>query len=164
MTEALRSWVIGVAGAAMVTALALTVTPEGRVKKVVALVCGLMTIVALIKPIVSFDYGSFSEYLAQYQKEAESFSSDIGDTNENLTRRIIEQRCEAYILDKGKSLGITDLNVTVQLTWSVDGFWYPCGASLTTNADETTRQELGWDIEAELGIPSEELNWSMHNE
>jgi stage III sporulation protein AF len=160
MTEALRSWIVGIAGAAMVTAVAMTVTPEGRVKKVVSLVCGLMTVIALIKPVVGFDYGSFSEYLARYKNEAESFSADIEDTNENLTRRIIEERSEAYILDKGKSLGMTDLDASVQLSWSVDGFWFPSGAALKTNADAEKRQELGRAIEAELGIPSEELNWS----
>ena len=164
MTEALRSWIVGIAGAAMVTAIAMTVTPEGRVKRVVSLVCGLMTVLALVKPIVGFDYGSFSKYLAQYKNEAEAFSSDIGETNENLTRRIIEERCEAYILDKGKSRGLTDLDVAVQLSWSVDGFWYPSGASLTGSADETARQELGRDIEAELGIPAAELNWSKRDE
>ncbi len=164
MTEALRSWVVGIAGAAMVTAIAMTVTPEGRVKRVVSLVCGLMTVVALIKPIVGFDYGSFSEYLAQYKSEAEAFSANIEATNENLTRRIIEERSEAYILDKGKSLGMTDLKAAIQLTWCVDGFWYPSGVSLETNADETARQSLGRDIEAELGIPTDEINWSQDDE
>jgi stage III sporulation protein AF len=164
MTEALRSWIVGIAGAAMITAVAMTVTPEGRVKKIVSLVCGLMTVIALVRPIVGFDYRSFSEYLAQHKSEAEAFSSDIDSANENLTRRIIEERCQAYILDKGKSLGITDLEASVQLSWSVDGHWYPCGASLRTNAGEDKRQELGRDIEAELGIPSEGLNWSMYDE
>ncbi len=164
MTEALRSWVVGIAGAAMVTAIAMTVTPEGRVKKVVSLVCGLMTVVALIKPVVGFDYGGFSEYLARYKSDAAAFSSDIGDTNENLTRRIIEERCEAYILDKGKSLGLEELKASVQLTWSVDGYWYPCSALLCTNADEDKRQKLSQSIEAELGIPSEELDWSRYDE
>ena len=63
-------------------------------------------------------------------------------------------------MDKGKSLGMTDLDASVQLTWNVDGYWYPVGANLTVSADEAARQELGRYIEAELGIPSEELNWS----
>lgn len=164
MTEALRSWVIGLAGAAMVTAVAMTVTPEGRVKKIVALICGLVTIIALIKPVIGFDYTSFSKYLAQYKKNAESFSSDINSTNENLTRLIIEDKTRAYILDKGKSLGITELKATVKVKWSEDGYWYPCGANLVTNADKATRDKLSQSIEAELGIPPEELNWSMCDE
>ena len=164
MTEALRSWVIGLAGAAMVTAAAMTVTPEGKVKKVVALICGLMTVIALLKPLMGFDYTGFAKYLAQHENDAEAFLSGIKSENENLTRRIIEERCEAYILDKGKSLGITDLAVTVTAVWSEDGYWYPAGASLRTNAGTEARGKLGGSIEAELGIPQEELIWSMDNE
>jgi hypothetical protein len=133
MTEALRSWIVGIAGAAMITAVAMTVTPEGRVKKIVSLVCGLMTVIALVRPIVGFDYRSFSEYLAQHKSEAEAFSSDIDSANENLTRRIIEERCQAYILDKASPLE--------SRTWKRRcaflerrRHWYPCGASLRTNA------------------------------
>ena len=164
MTEALRSWVIGIAGAAMVTAVAMTVTPEGKVKKIVALICGLMTVVALIKPLTGFDYTSFSKYLTQYRNDAEAFGAEVDSENENLRRRIIEDKCQAYILDKGKSLGITDLAVTVTAQWSEDGYWYPSGASLMTNADRETRDKLSQSIEAELGISPEELIWSMRDE
>jgi hypothetical protein len=164
LTEALRSWIIGIAGAAMVTAAAMAMTPEGKVKKVVSLICGLMTILALIKPISGFDYTAFSKYLAQYKNDAQEYSGAMASKNENLTRRIIEDKCQAYILDKGKSLAITDLDVTVTAEWSKDGYWYPSGASLITNADTEARNKLSRSIEAELGISPEELIWSMRNE
>lgn len=164
MAEALRSWILGLAGAAMVTAAAMTVTPEGKVKKIVGLICGLMMVIALLRPLVGFDYTSFSKYLTRYKNDAETFSSEIADENENLKSRIIEDKCEAYILDKGKSFGITDLTVIVTATWSEDGFWYPSGAKLMTNASTEARGKLGNSIEAELGIPQEELIWSMIDE
>jgi stage III sporulation protein AF len=164
MPEAIRSWVIGIACAAMITAIAMTVTPEGSVKKAVALVCGLVVILTLIKPIVGFDYTSFSKNMAQYRNDAEAFSSNVESVNENLTRLIIEEECAAYILDKGTALGITDLEVTVTAEWSEEGYWYPSKASLKANADEAMRFQLGRNIEAELGIPPEELTWSMSDE
>ncbi|SHI08267.1 Stage III sporulation protein AF (Spore_III_AF) [Sporobacter termitidis DSM 10068] len=164
MTEALRSWIIGLAGAAMVTAVAMTVTPEGRVKKVVSLICGLVTIIALIKPIVGFNYADFAKSLASYQKDAEGFSGQMDSSNEKLTRLIIEDKCATYILDKGKSLDMDDLEVTVTASWSEDGYWYPSGARLTTNADKAKRDKLGQSITSELGIPPEELIWSMRDE
>jgi hypothetical protein len=164
VTEALRGWIIGIAGAAMVTAAALTVTPEGRVKKIISLICGLMMILALIKPLKGFDYTSFSKYLTQYKEDAEAFSGAIESENENLTRRIIEDKCQAYILDKGKSIGITDLDVAVTAELSDDGCWYPSGASLMTDAETAARDKLSQSIEAELGISPEELIWSMIDE
>jgi hypothetical protein len=164
MSEVLRSWVIGLAGAAMVTAVAMTITPEGRVKKVVSLICGLVTILALVRPLADFDYLDFAKNIASYRQNAETFSSDVRDVNENLTRLIIEDKCETYILDKGKSLGMGDLAVTVTAAWSKDGYWYPSGAQLSTNADKESREKLCQSIEAELGIPPEELIWSMRDE
>lgn len=164
MAEALRGWIIGLVGAAMVTAVAMTVTPEGKVKKIVSLVCGLMTVVALLKPLVGFDYTNFSKYLTQYKNDADAFSSEIESENENLKRQIIEDKCQAYILDKGKTLGITDLAVTVTATRGEDGNWYPTSAALTTNADTEARGKLEESIEEDLGLPPEELSWSMRNE
>jgi hypothetical protein len=164
MPEVIRSWVIGIACAAMITAIAMTVTPEGSVKKAVALVCGLVVILALIKPIVGFDYTSFSKNMVELRNDAEAFSADVEGVNENLTRLIIEEECAAYILDKGTALGITDLEVIVTAVWSEEGYWYPCKASLKTNADEGMRFKLSRNIEAELGIPPEELTWSMIDE
>lgn len=164
MSGVLHSWVMGIAGAAMVTAAALTITPEGRVKKVVSLVCGLLTVIALIKPVTSFDSAALMTSLEAYRQEAAWFSSDIQSANENLTRRIIAEKCQAYILDKGKSLGIADLEASVTTAWSEEGYWYPDGAVLKTSADNAAREELGRIIRAELGIPPEELIWSMHDE
>jgi hypothetical protein len=122
-----------------------------------------MTVIALLKPIVGFDYKSFSKYLEQHENDAEAFSSDIASENENLKRQIIEDKCGAYILDKGKSLGMTDLSVTVTAEQREDGCWYPCGASLISNADTEARGKLESFIKNDLGIPQEELSWSMRD-
>jgi stage III sporulation protein AF len=164
MSEVLRSWVIGIAGAAMVTAAAMTVTPEGRVKKVVSLICGLVTIIALLRPIGGLDSRNLLKSIEAYKQEATAFSAEIQSADENLTRRIIAEKSAAYILDKGESLGIGDLDVSVTTAWSEDGYWYPDGAVLKTSADNAARDQLSRSIETELGIPPEELIWSMNDE
>lgn len=164
MSEILRSWIIGIAGAAMVTAAAMTITPEGRVKKVVALICGLMTIAALLRPVAGLRGVDLKKSLIAYEQEAAAFSSDIQSADENLTRRIIAEKSVAYILDKGSSLGISDLDVSVTTQWNEAGYWYPGSAVLKTTANNAAREQLSRDIEAELGIPPEELIWSMNDE
>ena len=151
-------------GAAVVTAVAMTVTPEGRVKKVVALICGLVTIIALLKPIAGLDYRNLARNIASYQKSADGAAAQAGKVDEKLTRLIIEDKTASYILDKGKSLGIGDLEATVTAAWSKDGYWYPSGVHLKSNAARELRDKLSQSIEAELGIPPEELIWSMTNE
>lgn len=164
MTEALRGWIIGLMGTAMVAAAAMTVTPEGKVKKIVSLICGLMTIIALVRPVAGFDYRGFARSIAFYRKSAEGFSREIADSNEKLTRLIIEDKCESYILDKGKTLGIDGLKAAVTVSWSKEGYWYPSAARLEANTEKEKRDKLSQCIVAELGIPPEELIWSMRDE
>lgn len=162
--ELMKSWIMGLMGAALVTAVACSAAPEGKAKRVVTLVCGLMTILALMRPVLTFDYGAFAKNLAAYERSAQKQSFVLVQSNEKLTRRIIEERCASYILDKGKSQGIDDLQVTVTAAWSQDGYWYPAKATLRTASEQAKRDSLSRSIVADLGIPPEELSWSMQHE
>jgi len=164
MLEALRTWIIGIAGAAVIASICMAVTPDGKVKKVVALVCGLVIMLMLVNPVIGFDYGIFSQSYAQFRGQAEGISLEMTDFNEKLTGLIIEEACQAYILDKGTQLGIHDLTVQVSVRQSGDGYWYPYAARLTSAADKELRDQLGRIIHTELGIPPEELIWSMNYE
>lgn len=164
MSAVLRDWVLGLTGAALVSAAARMLAPEGRVKRVVALVCGLVTILALISPLRRLDAESFAAFAARYREEGRAAAAGAQISEEKLLRRIIEERTAAYILDKGRSLGIDDLRVTVTAEKLEDGTFVPKSARLTTKAGETARRKLGEIIEAELGISPEELDWSESHE
>ncbi|MDR2420589.1 MAG: hypothetical protein LBD49_00595 [Oscillospiraceae bacterium] len=159
MTEALRNWVYGIVGAAVVSAVTLTITPESKAKRVAAVVCGFVMLTALIKPIKSFDYGSFSRSLARLREDAGEFSAPALRANENLTRAIIEEGCAAYISDKGKLLGISGLEVSVTAKLAPDGQWYPESAALRAEAGEDKRAAIAYEIETGLGVPPEKLSW-----
>ncbi|MDR0838401.1 MAG: hypothetical protein LBN99_02015 [Oscillospiraceae bacterium] len=160
MTETLRSFIAGVVGAAMITAVALTVTPEGRVKRIVAAACGFLTLLAILRPVKAFDYGSLGESLARLRADAGKFSAPLDAANENLARGIIEEKYAAYILDKGIARGMADLEAAVTVRLGDDGRWYPASARLTSSADAQKKDALTHDIETELGIPSGEIAWT----
>jgi len=164
MTEAIRSWILGIAGAALITSICMTITPDGRVKKIVSLVCGLVIILMLVNPMIGFDYGIFSESYARFRAEAAAFSEAGTDFSENLTGLIIAEASTAYILDKGTKLGMHDLLAEVSARQGGAGYWYPYAARLTTAANQETRDKLGDIIYADLGIPPEELIWRMNYE
>lgn len=164
MTELLRNWVLGIVGASVIAAIAHTAAPSGRVKKVLTLVCGLVMMIAMLKPIVGFDHTTFSTRYFELKAEADVFSGELANVNEKLTGRIIEEECAAYILDKGKEFGMENLAVMVNARWSPDGYWYPAGATITTEAGEEGRDRLAYSIEMGLGIPAEELIWRVHDE
>jgi hypothetical protein len=162
MAEAMRSWILGLAGAAVIASVAAAASPEGRVKRVVSLACGLMMILALLGPAARFDYESFRQGLAALR--AGELSQPLDEVNEKLTGLIIEEKYAAYILDKGAALGMDDLAVTVTADWSENGYFYPARATLRTTADETLRDKLAYAIESGLGLPPEELIWRANDE
>jgi len=164
MSQMLREWVIGLMGAALVSAAATALAPEGRTRRIVQLVCGLAVIVALLAPVKELDLESLAAFSEKYGEEGRAAAARAADTEEMLLRRIIEQRTEAYILDKGHALGIEDLAVQVTAEKTEEGAWIPKRARLNTRADAFLRQKLQAAIEAELGIAAEELNWSVNDE
>ena len=109
MTATLGGWIHGIVAAAMISAITLVISPENKVKRVVSVVCGFMILIALIRPLREFDYGSFRLNLTQLREDASDFAAPMEEVNENLTRRIIEEKYAAYIMDKGISLGFLTL-------------------------------------------------------
>ena len=164
MMDVIRSWILQITGAAMLTAAALSLSPSGRVKKVVALVCGLVVIAALISPIRSFDTGLFSKYMAELRSRPEEITSALDEVNDKLTRGIIEEECETYILDKATDLGITDLTVSVTARWSEEGYWYPYEVKLICETTDALRLRLSDAIEAQLGLSEEHQKWSAKDD
>ncbi len=163
MIEAVRQWILGITGTSIVAGIAMSVTPEGRVKKAVKLVSGLAVMLALISPVLSFDFEGYSQYMSEYRQEAEKYASALDGENEKLTRTIIEEKTEAYILDKGAELGISGLTVSVTAKWGDEDCWYPYSARLMGETDEKQMQALSGYMESELGITEENQTWSVRD-
>jgi hypothetical protein len=156
----LREWIMGLAGAAVVTGLALSLTPKGRVRSVMRLVCGAVMIIALIKPVIEFDFDAYSIGLARYRADMEHITASARETSDRLQRTIIEEECSAYILDKAHILGLDCTKAEVTVKWGDEGYWYPYEAHLQINGPQEQLNRLAGLIEAELGIPRERQHWS----
>ncbi len=155
MTQWLRNWLLSLTGAALVCAAALRLTPEGRVKPVVRLMCAVCMAAALLFPLRDAAVGGYALNLARYRTAAETLTGAGETLRQELDRSIIEERMEAYILDKARSLGVPLSGARVALRWSTEGVWLPDSAELT-GAYSGTLSDL---LAAELGIPPEKQRW-----
>ena len=79
---------------------------------------------------------------------------------DSMSRTVIEQECETYIMDKARSLGIELTEVKVRAFWSSEGVWVPQSARIRSDCTESQRKRLSDVILAELGIPAENQEWS----
>lgn len=166
MLEWLKDWILQIVGAAMLTAVAMAVTPEGKTKRAIRLVCGIVMLIAMMSIVKDFDFSSYGKYLADYKSGAEYLSSAIDEENDRLSRTIIEEECETYILDKGSLLGLEGMAATVRAEWNESGFWYPDKAEITADSTAPTgaKGKLEYYIEADLGIEGENIIWRSKDE
>lgn len=158
MSSFIHTWTGSMIYTAALCAILIALTPEGKVKEIVKLMCGIAVTAAIISPIAKPDMTSYSSYLAKYRLEAEKITQSASEENKNLNRSYIEERCEAYILDKAESYGAVINSVKVRAEWSTEGFWYPAWAELDSDAE--AKEKLSGIIEAELGIARDDQRWS----
>ena len=74
MTSALTDWVRALCGAAVICAAAMALCPDGRVKRVLRLVCGLVMACALLSPVLELDFDAYSSALSGYGEAARAAS------------------------------------------------------------------------------------------
>ena len=155
MLDALRSWISGLAGAAIFCALVTEMCPSGSTKKVLKLLCSLVMAMALFSPFMNAELPSYSLNMAKYRARAEEISSSAKESAENYSRLIIEEVCRAYILDKALALGVDVKGVEIGMRWNEGGFWYPVNCVI--NAEYNSA--LAEYIECEFGLSEENQKW-----
>ncbi|MCD8065608.1 MAG: stage III sporulation protein AF [Oscillospiraceae bacterium] len=160
MTEALRQWLLGIVGASAFCAAAEQITPKGAVKSVQRAVCGMVTALALVSPLLKLDFASYAEHLSAYRVEAETLTADADEIAAKLSRTIIAEELRAYILDKAASLGAEVTAAEVTLHWSDEGVWYPTEVKI----DGEYSAALADVIEAELGVGAAGQHWSANED
>ena len=147
MMELLRQWLTGVTCAAMIAALADSLTPAGTVKKIGRMAGGLLLLIAVVQPVLEVDFSA----LASASVPLELEESHLEKTNLELMKTIIGQETGAYILDKAAQQGIA-CQVTVQAAG--EGEW-PVPETVTVQGTLTgeQREALERQIEADFAIP-----------
>ena len=94
---------------------ALTMTPEGGVKRVTEMLVTAILAVTLIAPFRTLDLDSYADISArQHEAEAEIFSR-AGEAGNRLNRLVIQREYASYIMDKAKNLGMELGSVEVEM-------------------------------------------------
>ncbi len=157
----LKNWIYAVVSASILCAVCLSLAPEGRTKKALEFVCGLIMIAAILSPLGTFNIEEYSLSAAKYRQEAEKLIQSAGETKEMLDRKYIESEYTAYILDKAKKNGVIPDDVIVTTEWNTDGYWYPVSVEIILSPTEYSKDNSAIKslIETELGIPAAKQNW-----
>ena len=151
MIELIREWLMGVTGAAVLAALVQAVTPEGGVKQVGKLVCGLVLIAAVLTPLGRVEATDFS-LMPEYDEQR----AQLQEETEEQMKTIIEQRLGAYSMDKARQLG---LSAEVQVMCAPDeaGAFLPQQVTLWMMPGEDG-SELVTALCADFGMTKEQFD------
>lgn len=157
MIAILKEWTMSLIGASIIAAIALTLTPRGRVYGIVRMLCGVVMVIALISPLIDFNLEAYGAGLSQYKEHMYLLENNMDETSERLNRTIIEEECAAYILDKAQVMDLT-VTVTVTAKWGDEGYFIPHEVYIISDTPENSR--LLSVIEADLGVPRVNIHWS----
>ena len=139
---------------------AMSLCPEGSVRKIMRVLCTAVLMTALLSPLKEMNMSKFALETARLRELEAGMAEKGSEAGERLNRLVIEQQYETYIMDKAADLGleVTDADVGVQ--WSSEGFWVPYSAEIACSGSREACGKLKSEIEAELGIPKERQSWS----
>ena len=151
MMEVIRDWLVGITCAAMVVALAESLTPQGTIRKIGRFTGGLVLLLAVVQPVMKLDEGSLRQAMAEYKAALSIYDGTLEEENQTLMKGIIAEQSGAYILDKAAQQGIA-CQVTVQAAG--EGEW-PVPETVTVQGTLTgeQREALERQIEADFAIP-----------
>ena len=153
----MKGWIAHITAASLLAAIAMALTPKGRVRQVTRLVCGLVCALVVAGPLAKVDVGTLAAGLAQYEQSAVEIVSRAEEEEKLMERTYIEQQCRAYILGKADERALAPGEVSVTARWDEDAHvWYPWSVTLDAPFDSG----LAVSIEAELGIPAGRQTWS----
>ena len=96
--EILKTWIMSMAGAAVLTALCMAVTPEGQAKKAVKFVCGLVMIICFAAPIIG-GLPKISLDISRFSADAGDIMSRAEENTETVTRTLIQSPVSYTHLD-----------------------------------------------------------------
>lgn len=140
---------------------AISIAPEGTVRRMLEIVCSVVIISAVAQPFIGVDFAAYALELARFEEREAEFLADNSELNDRLNRLVIEERYETYIMDKANELGAEVYSVEVSVQWSMDGFWTPYSVQISCGS-HAGQKELSGRIEAELGVPAERQQWSYY--
>jgi hypothetical protein len=147
---------LGLTAASLLSCIALALTPPGRVKFVVRMVCGMVCALAMVAPVLELDMDSLAVGMASYTQRAQSIIQSEEETAKMQERTYIEEASAAYILAKAAQLEAQVPSASVQARWDDEALvWVPWQAVMAGPYQKALSQA----IEAELGIPAQRQEW-----
>lgn len=152
-------WIARLTCAAMFAALAEGMMPEGPVRRVGRLVCALMLVSVMLRPIARTQFGCAGAFSRRVSEETQERRAQLSLQSGQAAKAFIEQRLGAYISDKAAQRGMS-CAIRVECRAGEDGLWLPGSAVIVDPPEAGQRAALTQLIESELAIPPDRQSFA----
>ena len=161
MMAGVQLWLRSVLAVSLICALADALTPEGGVKRVQRLVCGLVLAAAALGPAVRLDVEGGQRWLEDCLDGLELRREQLKE--ETGMKSIIERSFAAYIVDKTAQLGLSPVQARVECR-EEDGVYLPKALRVSGPLTREEQEELSRVLEEELGVAREAQTYDEEEE
>ncbi len=146
----MREWLLAVTAAALAAALAQALVPKGAVRTVVAMAAGMVLLLTALEPLTKAEAapGGLGELLENWEVP------ETGEETRQVLKTLIAEKTGAYILDKGRSLGV-QCRAKVTVADDASGWPVPWQVEVWGTWTQAQKQALSRAVEEELNIPGE---------
>lgn len=158
ISEALRTWLLGIIAAGMLVGVLYALLPKGRMKPIAHAAGGLALLLAILQPLLSLVPERLTLRYQGYARQIEELTEEYRQADSAELAARIAESTGAYIVSKGETLGLT-CTATVE-TQLRDGLPWPVAVTL----DIPRSEALSAWISTELAIDSEHQYWCEADE
>ena len=155
MIEMISQWLRGVVITSLLVSVLVTLVPDGTFRRVARLTGGLIFLLVVLRGMEHVDVSALSVDFESYRGEIEERREEFEKEKESSLLQSIEEKAEAYISDKARSLGV-DVTAQVQAAVDENGGYTLAGVHLS---GEYSAELADW-IGETLGLSGEKQEWS----
>jgi len=149
----LRNWLAGIVAAGLISAVAQALTPQGALRKITRLACGLLMMAALVRPLLSFDMSGIDVFSLTPMQNTGGFEQ----SRDQHTKALIEGQTATYIKTRLASRGVAArVSVMAQIP-DAGGYPLPYAVTVDTGGRLSAGERIDWItwVAETVGIPPE---------
>ncbi len=153
----MKDYILSIVAAGMICAITnCLLSKESATGKIAKMLSGIFMCVTVLSPIANISFSHIGRYMDDLSFDASTYVDSGKADAETSISSIIKSRCEAYILDKAKSMGL-DIAVEVELDDQNNSV--PCGITIDGPVSPYIKEVISDYIESHLGIAKESQQW-----
>lgn len=142
MMELVREWLMGITGAAILSAVAHSLMPEGGIKQAGRLLCGLMLLLAVLQPLTDGIEAVPAEIWEQVGASRDRYARKLEEERDSGMKALIQQQLSAYSTQEAKRMGLT-CRVDVVCEKTQEGIFLPAAVYIAQAQGEELEQLTG---------------------